>query len=302
MKAKLFTLLALGFAASVIFYGSPRSADARQDAKAAVSADEAAVRKTAADFAAAFNKGDAKAIGALLTDNAESREADGTTYRGKADIEKAYAELFKARPGGKIEVLVKSVRFPAKDMAIEEGIVRQANGVKEMPTSTGYVVIHSREGGLWKIALSSEGPDGVDRLDDLDWLLGSWTAKVKEQDVKFTFAKDAKKPLITGTFTRTPAGKEAITGSIRIAFDPEMGRIRSWGFEDDGAHSQSIWSNDGKSWLLNWRGVLADGTPASEVIVLQRAGADAITWRSIDRVLGGQRLKDTPIMKLSKAK
>mgnify|MGYP006913947673 CR=1 FL=1 len=49
------------------------------------------------------------------------------------------------------------------------------------------------------------------------------------------------------------------------AFDPEMGRIRSWGFEDDGAHWQSLWTNDGKSWLLDSRGVLANGTSTSEV-------------------------------------
>ena len=41
-------------------------------------------------------------------------------------------------------------------------------------------------------------------------------------------------------------GKDPVTGSIRIALDPETGRIRSWGFEDDGGHSQSVWGSDGK--------------------------------------------------------
>ena len=84
--------------------------------------------------------------------------------------------------------------------------------------------------------------------------------------------------------------------------DPETGRIRSWGFGDDGSHSQSLWSNDGKSWILDMRGVLGDGTPTSEVVVLQRVAADAITWRSTDRVLGDESLPDTKPMRLTRVK
>lgn len=264
--------------------------------------DEAAIRKSAADFEAAFNKGDAGAIAGMWTENGECRDADGVTYRGRANIGKVYAELFKQKTGDTIEILVKSVRFPAKDMAVEEGLIRQSNGTKTMPTTTSYVAVHAREGGQWKMALSSEAGAGIDRLEDLDWLLGSWTTKAKDQDVKFTFTKDAKRPYVTGTFTRSSAGKDPISGSIRIAADPETGRIRSWGFENDGAHSQALWSNDGKSWLLDCRGVLADGTPTNEVIVLQRSGPDAITWRAIDRVLGDQALPDTTPLRLNRTK
>jgi uncharacterized protein (TIGR02246 family) len=265
-------------------------------------ADRAAITKAAADFAEAFNKGDAKAIAAMWTENGESRSVDGPTLVGRAAIEKSFTELFKRGSGAKIEVLVKSIRFPAKNMAVEQGLLRLTVGAKGLPSTTSYVAVHSREAGGWKIALSSEAGYGQQRLEDLDWLLGSWTTKVKDNDVTFAFVKDPKKAVITGTFTRTPSGKEAISGSIRIAYDPELGQIRSWGFEDDGAHSQSLWFNDGKSWLLELRGVLADGTPVSEVLILQRVAADAITWRSTDRFLGDDRLPDTKPMRLTRVK
>lgn len=268
----------------------------------ASSADITAIRKSAADFAEAFNKGDARAIASMWTENGESRETNGVTIRGRAAIEKAYEEVFKRKSGAKLEVLVKSIRFPSKDLAVEEGLIRQSNGVKTMPTTTSYIAVHSRDNGVWRIALSSEAGEGVDRLEDLDWLLGTWATKVKDNEVKFNFSKDDKKSVIIGTFTRSSTGKEPVTGTIRIAADPETGKIRSWGFEDDGAHSQALWTNDGKSWLLDWRGVLADGTPANEVIVMQRAGANAITWRSIDRVIGDQSLPDTTPMRLNRTK
>jgi uncharacterized protein (TIGR02246 family) len=263
-------------------------------------ADREAIMKSAQTFADAFNKGDARAVAALWTENGECRDGDGQTFVGRAAIEKAYAALFKANGGARVDVLVKSVRFPARDLAVEEGVLRNSQGPRDLPTTTTYVAVHIREGGRWKIALASEGGANPDRLEALDWLLGDWTTKVKEGSVQFSFARDAKKRLITGTFTRTGAGKDPLTGAIRIVLDPETGRIRSWSFEDDGAHSQAIWNNDGKSWVLDSRGVLADGTPTAERIVLQRVRADAITWRAIDRVLGDTPLADTPPMRLTR--
>src|SRR5262249_28414223 len=146
----------------------------------------------------------------------------------------------------------------------------------------------------------SEGDAGQDRLEDLDWLLGEWTSTAKKDSVKFTFARDPKKAAITGTFTRTPAGKEPVSSSVRIALDPETGQIPSWGFEDDGAHHQSLGTGDGRSGVLDCRGVLADGTPTAERIVLMRAGPDTITWRAIDRVVGETALADTPPVRLAR--
>lgn len=285
--------------------GQTESATATAAASAAsttASADRAAIEQAARAFEAAFNKGDAKAIAAMYTERGESRDVGGLTLEGRAAIEKEYAAAFKASPGARIEVLIRSIRFPATNLAVEEGILRLARGPKDLPSTSKYVAVHSREAGQWRIALSSEGGQGEERLEDLDWLLGEWTTKTKNGTLSLAFARDPKKPVVTGTFTRTPTGKEPLRGTIRIAADPETGQIRSWGFEEDGAHSQSLWTCDGKSWILDARGVLADGTPAAERIVLQRVTADAITWRAIDRVLGNQRLADTPPMRLSRVK
>jgi uncharacterized protein (TIGR02246 family) len=262
--------------------------------------DRDSILKSAREFADAFNKGDAKTIAAMWTENGELREPDGMTLIGHASIEKAYAESFKANPGAKVEVLVKSVRFPAKGLAVEEGLLRYPRGTSNLSASTAYIAVHVREGDQWKMALSSEGSAGQDRIEDLDWLLGEWTGKQNEATVTMLFARDSKKPAIIGTITSTGAARYWGSGTIRIAADPETGQIRSWTFEDDGAHSQSLWFCDGKSWLLDSRGVLASGFPTAERIVLQRAGLDVITWRAIDRLLGETPLPDTAPLRLTR--
>jgi uncharacterized protein (TIGR02246 family) len=263
-------------------------------------ADRAAITKSAKDFADAFNKGDAKAIAAMYTENGEAHDADGRRMVGRGAIEKAYADQFAAKQGHVIEVLPKSIRFPAKDMAVEEGLLRLSRGPASLPESSAYTATHVRENGAWKVALSTESGVGQDRLEDLEWLLGDWTTQAPSGVIVFSFTRDARKPAIVGKFTRTPQGQAPIGGTIRIAVDPATGRIRSSGSEDNGSYSHASWTCDGKSWILDVHGFTALGAPASERILLQRVAADAITWRAVDRVMGSAAFADTLPLRLSR--
>jgi uncharacterized protein (TIGR02246 family) len=262
--------------------------------------DEEAIRATAREFAAAFNKGDANAVAAQWTEHGECSDADGTVIGGRANIERAFAEFFKANPLAKIQVLVQSVRFPSPDLAIEEGILRQINTVRDLPSTTLYSATHVRIGFKWQTASSREWGAGQDRLADLDWLLGKWTATVKDKGVTLAFTRDEQKPFIDGKFTATTADKAVSTGTLRIGLDPQTGGLRSWHFAEDGGHGQSLWARDGNRWVLDATGVLADGTETAALNILGRINNDEITWQSIDRVLGDQELPDTTPIKLTR--
>lgn len=264
-------------------------------------ADREAIVKSSREFAAAFNTGDAKAVAAQWTENGECHEAGGGILRGRAAIEKGFADFFKANPQARIEVLVEAVRFPAADLAIEEGILRQTRSPKDLPGSTLYRVTHVREAGKWRPAVSDEIAAGIDRLEDLDWLLGEWKGTVGDQQMTLTLTRDAKKPFVLGKFARTEGRTETVAGTFRIGFDPQAGRLRSWHFDDDGGHGQALWVRDGNRWVLDSTGVLGDGTPTASVNVLGRVDADTITWRSIDRTLGGRPMPDTVPVRLTRA-
>ena len=62
-------------------------------------ADREAVRKALDGFVAAFQKGDAKAVAAGWTAEGEYISDDGTVFRGRPALEKAYAEFFTTNPG-----------------------------------------------------------------------------------------------------------------------------------------------------------------------------------------------------------
>ena len=115
-------------------------------------------------------------------------------------------------------------------------------------------------------------------------------------------------PLPGGTTTvvldaRTLAVKRqfrSLSGTIRISHDPQTGQLRSWHFDDNGGHGQSLWIRDGNRWVLDAVGVQPDGTETAAVNVLVRINNDAFTWRSLDRVAGDEALPDTPPVKLTR--
>lgn len=264
-------------------------------------ADREAIKKSARDFQQAFAKGDAKACAAYWTENGEFIDEDNAV-RGRANIEKTFAEFFKEKPNAKVQLVIGSIRFPARDLAVEDGIIRQEGLDKELPTSTRYNVLHVREGGLWKIAVCREWGASHDRLEDLGWLVGTWTATVKDQDVSLTFERDPAKAYITGQFTKKEKGKTVGSGTMRIALDPQSGQLRSWHFDDDGGHGQAHWIRDGNRWALDAAGVTADGLETAGINLLGRVGADQITWRSVERVVGDQPLPDTLPIKLTRVR
>src|SRR5262245_31932507 len=107
-------------------------------------ADRAAIEKSSADFAQAFAKGDAKACAAFWTDDGEYQDED-VAVRGRAKIEQLFAEFFKDKAKTKVQVEIESIHFPARDLAIEEGLLRQEGAGRDLPNSSRYSTIHVRE-------------------------------------------------------------------------------------------------------------------------------------------------------------
>jgi uncharacterized protein (TIGR02246 family) len=302
----VLTLLGVGF--SALRYAQPRArADDRQTNKAEAPADRLddreAIAQRGREFREAFAKGDAKAIAAMYTEQGEYYDdATGEAFRGRTEIAKAYADLFKEQPGRKIVVESKSLRFLGGDTAIQEGLVRLEPVGSEMPISTRFSCVLVREDGQWKLALEREWGVHEDKLEDLAWLIGEWTAQTKERELRMNFRWNDKKTLIVNKFTVKEAGKDSHSGTQRIGVDPESGQIRSWMVDHQGGRGQSVWVRDGKSWLLDSVGTLANGTETTSVNIISRVNENAFTWRSVDRRIGDDELAPTDPIKVTRVK
>src|SRR5262245_55688957 len=72
--------------------------------------DQAAIRKRTQEFLDTLAKGEAKAVAAFWTDSGEYVHGDELTIRGRAAIEKAYAEHLKKKQPGTLELKSSEIR------------------------------------------------------------------------------------------------------------------------------------------------------------------------------------------------
>jgi len=296
----LFVALAAGFLAT---QGKPineaLAAQAPKDEKHQT--DEQAIRKQSVDFMRVIEKGDAKALAAFWTEEGEYIAGDGATLRGRAAIEEAYTKHFAKKPIQKVDARIESIRFLSRDTAVEEGYVKVLKGKTEEPASSRYSVLYVREGGDWRVAVLREWPDEGINLRDLDWLIGAWTAKVEDSEVRTTYEWDESKKFIRARGTIKDKDR-TVNLTQMIAKDPRTGSLRSWLFESEGGFGEAVWSWDGKKWLLEATGVHADGSELTATNIMTPLDKDSFTWQSIDRKVDGEEVPNLPPVKVTRVK
>src|SRR5271157_5015547 len=122
MRIRFFCLVAIGsfFSTGLWAAGEPQVNDTPVSERSSRETDREAILQSARDFTAAFEKGDAKAVAALWTEQGEYESDDGPILRGRTAIEAAFAARFKDRPAGKLEI---KQQFPACDFRPENALV-----------------------------------------------------------------------------------------------------------------------------------------------------------------------------------
>jgi len=280
-----------------------KKADVPADPKRA--ADVEAIRKLGQDYVKAFEKGDAKATAAFWTEGSEFTNEDGDVLRGRAAIEKSYADLFAKKESRKVDMHIDSLRFPSADTALLDATLRRTNAEGETISSSWIHSLLVREGGQWKVAVVREWERDVSHdtsLKDLDWAVGTWVAASKDKEVTITYEWDENKAFIRGKFSVKADGKVVETGQQFVGKDNSQGVIRSWTFQSDGGFGGATWSKDGKQWTVESAGVMPDGREMTATNIYTRVDADTITWRSVKRTIDGQALPDTEPIKVTRQK
>jgi uncharacterized protein (TIGR02246 family) len=264
----------------------------------------AAVRKTAEAFAAAFNKGDAKAVAAFWTKDGEYVGPDDEPIRGRDAIEKAYAEFFKKNPKASVELHIESVRLVGRFVAMEEGSLKLRLSGEREPEESRYSVLHVKEDDGWRVASVREWvPDPAELISpkDLEWLIGDWTAKGDGGELRIRYAWDEDKVYLRGRYTLKRGDRVLSSGTQVIGKNPGGG-LRSWLFDSSGTFGESVWANDGGRWIIEAEAILPDGSDVTAVNLLVPLGKDAFTWQSVERTAAGAELPGTPPVRVTRVK
>jgi uncharacterized protein (TIGR02246 family) len=260
-------------------------------------ADEQAIRQSAAAFAAAFNRHDAKAVAQMWTADGEYVDEVGQRFQGRAAIEKEYADFFTTHPEVKLRIGVDSVRLLSPTTAIEDGHAVLEPMPDGHPAMGRYTAVDVKQrDGSWLAASVRDSrvelPPANGRLRELAWLVGDWVAEHAGTRAAVTSRWGPAGNFIERQFEVTRDGKATSASTEIIAWDPATQQIRSWTFSSDGGRAEGTWVPQDKVWVVAHSGVMADGTPTAATDLWTHLLGDAIGWRSVQRSAGGTPVKD----------
>jgi uncharacterized protein (TIGR02246 family) len=251
----------------------------------------------------AFEERDAAAVAAHWTEGGEFIHNDGEPLRGRAEVQKGYAEYFRTLSGKpKLEVQSDAVRFPTADMAVLETTLRLRNDDGDIVACGRQNAVLVREGGQWQVAIIREWDrdSGADvSLAELAWLIGTWHAVNRDREVTITYEWGEKQSFIRGKFTVREGATVVDSGTELIGKDNAKGVIRSWLFQSDGGFGSGVWTREGRKWGIDVHNVKADGSELTATLIYIRVDPNTFTWQATNLTTDGEPETDTPPIKVT---
>ncbi len=263
--------------------------------------DEAAIRKTSAAYLEAFNKHDAKALADFWSPDAVYlNQTTGEEVVGRDEIAKQFVEMFKNEPDLKMTAVTDSVGFISPNVAEEHG-KSTITAPKQEPEEVPYLAVYVRRDGKWLLDRVTDeakeaGDSHFEQLKQLEWMIGHWVDKDKEDgvDIETDCNWTKNRAFITRSFTVSTATEIELSGMQIIGWDAAAKTIRSWTFDSDGGYAEATWTFKKDRWYVANKGVLADGRKASMTNVIKPIDANSFTWQTIERTAGGELLPNIP--------
>lgn len=275
-------------------------AGAQQNSKDDRAADREAIRGTVSKLIAAFEKGSADDVAALLTDGAELHTEDGPSLEGKKAIVEALKKRFTTQEKIKLKVEPESVRFTSKETAMEEGNLKSSARNRAW-SSQHYSLLHVREEGTWKIATIREWSSDDAPLRDLEWLIGEWQAQRDDLAISAKYEWIGNKAFIRGNITTRQKDKTVSAMQV-IGLDPRTGSLRIWIFEANGIYAEGACQRSDNTWSFETSGESPQGLPVASKNILHQVSPDVMTWQPVQLRLGDEQIADLPPIKVTRVK
>jgi uncharacterized protein (TIGR02246 family) len=271
--------------------------------------DARAVRKATASFVKAFNRGDAEAVAACWIEDGDFTTPTGQLVRGRQAIRSEFERVFSEQGRRKLTITTTSLRFPAPNVAVEDGTSRMEPVHEGPPAAAYHTIVHVRRDGRWKFASLRTAlyfpPSNYEHLEDLEWIIGRWEYVGTEAEPGSVHTRcrwTPEKSYIIREFSAKLNNQIVDAATARIGWDPKTQRVKSWVFADDGGVFEGLWSRDGDRWTIKLAGTLNDGTPVSATYVMTRVDDQTMRFEATQRTRGGRPEPDLEPVELKRVR
>lgn len=259
----------------------------------AQSADDAAIRAQAENYAKAFQQKDSQALANFWSEDGAFTDSDGKRYQGRASIQNYFKNLFAGGGGGALAIHIDSLRFPTEDAAIEVGSASNSLG-----SSSRYTAFHvkNKSDGTWQMADVVESAQAErTSMADMHWLAGKWTVNGPDGQARMKLKVTTAFP--KGFLQVSYLDMAGNTLSVEeIGVNPRNGTISSWTFNSDGGTGNAYWNKEGNTFTKVATSYEADGLRGAGVYIFQKLSPDKFTFSATSRYISGQRLPNSKVL------
>ena len=256
-------------------------------------AERSAIQTAIDAYVAAFNKGDAKALSGLWTEQGELITAAGERWQGRQQLEEQFAQYFATIKEAKLELQDTQIELQSPHVAVETGIARVLTSGQE-PSETKYRVTHLKTADGWRIDSVREDeaptapPSHYDQLQELTWMVGQWSDIEGNAQIDTSCRWSTNQNFLVQTFKALVDGRVDFEGTQIIGWDPHAETIRSWTFDSDGGFGVGRWSRGEGRWTVKTLHVLPDGRRGSATNIYEIVDDNTVRYRSIGRQVDGE--------------
>jgi len=265
--------------------------------------DEAAVRAQLAALKDCVATGDATAMVKLWTEDGRYIDDEGSEYSGRSALEKNFSSAFKENGKPQVEIVADSIRIPANNIALVDGVVKRKQGSDVVPV-TRYSMVLVKQKGDWLISSATETPIAshatFNPLQSLDWMIGDWSV---ERDGASVNMKAEWVPSRNFIFCRYEIKKADDPQKIEtqvIGWDPRNQRPISWTFDSSGGFGQGRWSQGNNQWQVDACGVERNGSVTTSTNVYSKIDPNGFSWQSVNRQVDGVSVADSLPLKVQR--
>jgi uncharacterized protein (TIGR02246 family) len=264
---------------------------------------EAEIRAAGAEYVAALRQGDAAAIAEFWTEDGVYVDAEGRSFRARQLVGEHFAAAGASgdeRPAAAVD---STIHFAGPTFAIEQGRVGRGDGpgAQNAPPAE-FIAAWVKQGDRWRLSLlrelvvapraASPAEPAANSIEELDWMVGRWTAVNGDAAVELTAEWAAEKKFLLHRFAARRGGETQRSGVQRIGWDAAAGRLRSWTFNADGSFAEARWRREGDVWVAESVGVLPDGRQVKSVHFWTPEGENVCWFKSLQGQLDGQPTDD----------
>lgn len=257
---------------------------------------ETVIRNQLSSLADAAAKGDAERMASFFTLDGAYIDEDGVRHEGRQSLKEHFTSHVRPDTKSSLKLEPSNIRIIGNDSAwIEGSTTRQTSAGKHIDAR--FTMLLQNKGGNWLIQSASETSvrqaSAADRLADLNWLVGEWTAEQGDAKVKMTAEKVGDGHFLRLTYVLSRPGNKPRIDIQVIGWDPTRNQIVSWHFDSSGGFGYGNWSKDNNKWLIKAEGIEQSGWQSAATNVITLNNNDSFQWQSIKRNADGVMYPDT---------